>query len=214
MKVGLILSGGLDSTTVLYKLINEGYEVTAISFYYGQKASKELMYAQKTCTKLNIKHLIINLEQLQKIFNISSIINTEKDDTSTPKNTVVPSRNTILLELATAYAITNDLKEIYCGVHKGDATDYPDTTPEFIEQINNLNKVNNYTYIPIKAPFINMSKKEVVHQAIKLEVPFNETWSCYINTEKPCGKCYSCITRQEAIKQANKELKEEQQCTN
>ena len=82
----------------------------------------------------------------------------------------------------------------------------PDTTPTFLKQINELNKVNNYEYIPIKAPFINLEKWEVAKIAIRLNVPFEDSWSCYLGGEEPCGECYSCKTRNEAIEKAMKEL--------
>ena len=123
-----------------------------------------------------------------------------------PYNTVVPSRNTILLELATAFAISNDCKEVYYGAIKGDVGDYPDTTPQFLEKINELNKVNNYEYIPIFAPFVDKEKVEVVKIALQLNVPIEQTWSCYLGGEEPCGECFSCRAREEAINQAKKEL--------
>ena len=158
--VVLILSGGLDSSTLLYKLLNEGNKVTALSFNYGQKAAIE-----------------------------------------------IPSRNTILLELATAFAISNNKEEVYYGAIKADVGDYPDTTPEFLEKINELNKVNNYEYIPVCAPFIDTDKKDVVKLALKLGVPIEKTWSCYVNNDgTPCGECFSCKSRIKAIEEAKKEL--------
>ena len=206
-KIVLILSGGLDSTTVLFQLLSENKTVIAISFNYGQKASKELQYAKKTCEKLEVKHEIIDISTLKPCFQSSSIVNEEENDTSTPYNTVVPSRNTILLELATAYAISNNANAVYCGIQKGDYNDYPDTRPIFLDKINSLNQVNNYRYIPIYAPLYDLSKTEVVLKALQLGVPLDETWSCYNQTETPCGECYSCKTREKAIKEAKEILK-------
>ena len=202
----LILSGGFDSTTLLYKLINEGKQVTCLSFNYGQKASKELEYAKRTCRKLNIKHEIFDISSILDLLKWSSLIDPSNKQVKQPQNTVVPSRNTILLELATAYAISNNQDEIYYGAIKGDINDYPDTTPEFLKQINELNKVNNYTYIPIHAPFINLEKWEVAKIALTLKVPFEDSWSCYLGGEEPCGECFSCKGRIEAIEKAKKEM--------
>ena len=94
------------------------------------------------------------------------------------------------------------------GAIKGDVGDYPDTTPEFLKQINELNKVNNYEYIPVKAPFIEKEKYEVVLEALKLGVPLDKTWSCYVGGDEPCGECYSCQSRIKAIEKAEKILKE------
>ncbi len=205
-KTVLILSGGFDSTTLLYKLLNEGKDVVALSFNYGQKASKELEYAKRTTSKLGIEHFIFDISTILELLKWSSLIDEDNNKVEAPQNTVVPSRNTILLELATAFAISNNCNEIYYGAIKGDINDYPDTTPTFLKQINELNKVNNYEYIPIKAPFINLEKWEVAKIAIQLKVPFEDSWSCYLGGEEPCGKCYSCKTRNEAIIKARKEL--------
>lgn len=206
IKSVLILSGGFDSTTLLYKLLNEKKDVVCLSFDYGQKASKELEYAKRTTKKLGIEHHIFDISSILEILKWSSLIDKTNNQVKAPQNTVVPSRNTILLELATAFAISNNCDEIYYGAIKGDVNDYPDTTPTFLKQINELNKVNNYEYIPIKAPFINLEKWEVAKIAIRLNVPFEDSWSCYLGGEEPCGECYSCKTGNEAIEKAMKEL--------
>ena len=207
--VVLILSGGLDSTTLLYKLLNEGKNVTALSFNYGQKANIEIYRASEICELNNVTHHIFDIYNIMSMLSWSSLINENNDEVFEPYNTVVPSRNTILLELATAFAISNDKDAVYYGAIKGDVGDYPDTTPEFLKQINELNKVNNYKYIPIYAPFIDTDKKDVVKLALKLNVPIEKNWSCYVNNDgTPCGECFSCKARIEAIEEAKKELME------
>lgn len=207
--VVLILSGGLDSTTLLYKLLDEGKSVTALSFNYGQKANHELSCAKEICENLGVEHHIFDISTILNLLKWSSLIDENKTNVYVPQDTVVPSRNTILLELATAFAISNDKDAVYYGAIKGDVGDYPDTTPEFLHQINELNKVNNYKYIPIYAPFVDKEKYEVVMEALKLNVPLEKTWSCYVNTEEPCGECFSCKARIEAIEIAEKMLKED-----
>lgn len=201
-KVILILSGGIDSTTLLYSLIDKNYDIIALSFNYGQKAVEELRRANKICKLNNIKHEIIDIKDLATVFSSSSLINENNRNTDSPSDTVVPSRNTILLSLATAYAISNNCSEIYYGAIKDDVGDYPDTTLEFLKQMNELNKVNNYEYIPIKAPFINYSKEEVIRKALEYDVPIDLTFSCYQPNEdnSPCGECISCKSRIKAIK--------------
>lgn len=204
--VVLILSGGLDSTTLLYKLLNEGKRVTALTFNYGQKGNKEIECAKNICKELNIEHHVFDISSILEILKWSSLIDENNNTVERPENTVVPSRNTILLELATAFAISNKLDAVYYGAIKGDVGDYPDTTPEFIEKINELNKVNNYFYIPVFAPFVNKEKYEVVKEAMELNVPLEKTWSCYLGGEEPCGECFSCKGRIEAIKKAKEIL--------
>jgi 7-cyano-7-deazaguanine synthase len=206
-KAVLILSGGFDSTTLLYKLIDEGKDVVCLSFNYGQKASKELEYAKRTCNKLNIHHEIFDISSILDMLKWSSLIDPSNKQVEQPQNTVVPSRNTILLELATAYAISNNCDGVYYGAIKGDIGDYPDTTPVFLEQINELNRVNNYQYIPIFAPFIELEKWEVAKIALELNIPLEDSWSCYLGGDEPCGECFSCKTRIEAIQRAKNEMR-------
>ena len=196
----LILSGGLDSSTLLYKLLNEGHNVTALSFNYGQKAAIELERAHEICQMNDVDHFIFDIQNIVDLLS-SSLTDKDNDNVQEPSNTVVPSRNTILLELATAFAISNNLDEVYYGAIKADIGDYPDTTPEFLKQINELNKVNNYEYIPVCAPFINTDKKDVVKLALELGVPIEKTWSCYVNNDgTPCGECFSCKSRIKQLK--------------
>ena len=204
--VVVILSGGLDSTTVLYKLLDEGKNPIALTFNYGQKATKEINCAKEICEEKGVEHHVFDISSILDLLNASSLIDKDNNNLEEPENTVVPSRNTILLSLATAFAISNDRKAVYYGAHKGDENDYPDCTPEFLNQMNELNKVNNYDYIPIYAPFIHVEKSEVVKEAIRIGVPIEKTWSCYVNEEEPCGVCFSCVTRQNAIDTALKEL--------
>lgn len=205
-KVVLILSGGLDSTTLLYYLLNKDKDVVCLTFNYGQKGKKELECAKDICRELNVEHYVYDISSILDILKFSSLIDEDNSKVEIPQDTVVPSRNTILLELATAFAITNDCKEVYYGAIKGDTIDYQDTTPQFLKQINELNKVNNYKYIPVKAPFIDKEKFEVVKISLELNVPLEKTWSCYLGGDEPCGECFSCKSRIEAIEIAKKEL--------
>ena len=137
-EVVLILSGGLDSSTLLYKLLDEGNAVTALSFNYGQKASIEIERAAEICKMNDVDHFVFDIQNIVDLLS-SSLTDKDNDNVEEPRNTVVPSRNTILLELATAFAISNDKEEVYYGAIKADDGDYPDTTPEFLEKINELN---------------------------------------------------------------------------
>ena len=185
--VVLILSGGLDSSTLLYKLLNEGNKVTALSFNYGQKAAIEIERAAEICKMNDVPHFVFDIQNIVDLLS-SSLTDSDNDNVEEPKSTVVPSRNTILLELATAFAISNNKEEVYYGAIKAD-------------------KVNNYEYIPVCAPFIDTDKKDVVKLALKLGVPIEKTWSCYVNNDgTPCGECFSCKSRIKAIEEAKKEL--------
>ena len=202
MRNVLILSGGFDSTTLLYKLLNENKGVICLSFDYGQKAKKELECAKNITSKLDIEHHIYDISSILELLKASSLIDRTNNNVYQPKQTVVPSRNTILLELATAFAISNNCEAVYYGAIKGDTTDYPDTTPDFLKQINELNKVNNYTYIPVYAPFIELEKWEVAKIGLSLNVPYDLTWSCYQQGETECGSCFSCQAKIKALEKA------------
>ena len=191
--VVLILSGGLDSSTLLYKLLNEGNNVTALSFNYGQKAAIEIERAAEICKMNDVPHFVFDIQNIVDLLS-SSLTDQDNDNVEEPA-------------LATAFAISNNKEEVYYGAIKADVGDYPDTTPEFLEKINELNKVNNYEYIPVCAPFIDTDKKDVVKLALKLGVPIEKTWSCYVNNDgTPCGECFSCKSRIKAIEEAKKEL--------
>ena len=120
----IIYSGGLDSTTLLYWIISQGYEVSALSIEYGQKHKKEIEFAKAHCKKLGIPHRIINLDSLNPIFNKSSLIGSDKipDGTYAEENmssTVVANRNMIFLSIAIADAISEDADTVFYGAHGG-----------------------------------------------------------------------------------------------
>src|SRR3990167_8293997 len=138
LKAVTLLSGGLDSTTLLYDLLDKGLEVYPLSFNYGQKHSKELVMAQLTCSKLKLPFKVLDLSILGEIAPSSLT----RQDFEIPKGhyadesmkqTVVPNRNMVLLSLAISYAIGLRASYVYYGAHSGDHTIYPDCRPEFVE---------------------------------------------------------------------------------
>jgi len=211
MKSIIILSGGLDSTTLLYTLLSEGKEVYALSFYYGQRHDKELEYAKKTCKKLGVNHKVIDLFSIHSLIDNSSLTgNIEvpegeyKDESM--KSTVVPNRNMIFASIAIGYAINIGADELALGVHSGDHDIYPDCRPEFIEALRNIAKIANYEQVDIYTPFLNISKTDIVKIGIELNIDYSLTWTCYKGNERACGKCGSCVERLEAF--ANNNLKD------
>jgi 7-cyano-7-deazaguanine synthase len=205
-KAVCILSGGMDSTTLLYDMVKK-YKVEAISFDYGQKHFKELRYARKTCEKLGVKCVSV------KIPNILGGNALTEDTIDVPeghyadanmKTTVVPNRNSIFINLAIGYAISIGATVVGYGAHAGDHTIYPDCRPVFLEAMREVAKLCDYTPIEIYAPFINMTKGEVAVLGKELGVDFDLTWSCYKGGEEHCGKCGTCVERIEALKEAFK----------
>lgn len=208
MKIIVILSGGLDSTTMLYRLIADSHSVKAISFLYGQKHFKELEMAKKTCEKLGIEHNIIDITSITKFISNSSLTSEQPVpqghyEDENMKKTVVPSRNSIMAMIANGYAVNIDYDAIALGVHAGDHAIYPDCRPEFIDALRELLKVNNFKSIYVWAPFLKMNKTSILTQGIKLGVDYSLTWTCYEGKKEACGKCGSCQERLEAFKENN-----------
>lgn len=204
-KIVVVLSGGMDSTVLLYQLYNEGHTVSAISFNYGQRHKRELEYAAQTCQRLGIKHEIVDMSGLAKILPGSS-----QTDPTVPvpsghyaeesmKKTVVPNRNMIMLSIAIAYTITHECETVAFAVHAGDHAVYPDCRGEFVEAMNAAAELCDWKEVEIVAPFINDSKANIVRIGAVENVPFDETYSCYAGKETHCGRCGTCIERREAF---------------
>lgn len=202
-----ILSGGLDSTTLLYKLIKEGKEVKAISFNYGQKHSRELEQAKKTCEKLGIEHKVIDISFIKEIVSNSSLTG----DIPTPhghyaaenmKKTVVPNRNMIMASIAIGWAVNEEYDEVAMGVHAGDHTIYPDCRPEFVEALRHIASIANFKSISVYTPYLYLDKGDIAIEGTNLGVDYSLTHTCYEGTEIPCGLCGACQERKEAFEKA------------
>jgi 7-cyano-7-deazaguanine synthase len=206
-KCVIILSGGIDSTTLLYQLVSKKKNVYALTFNYGQKHSKEIECAKKTCRVLNVPHKILNLQSLSSsgLFGESSLTSSvpipegHYADESM-KSTVVPNRNMIMLSMAIAYAISLNAKSVYYGAHAGDHAIYPDCRPIFVDNMKKVAEVCHYYPVSIETPFVNIDKGQIVEIGNKLKVDYSKTWTCYKGEEKACGKCGSCVERLEAFK--------------
>lgn len=204
MKTILIYSGGMDSTTLLYKLLRDGDRVQCISFNYGQRHGKELFAARKICKKLNVPHKIIDIRALKNLMSGSALTSKipvpeghYKD--STMKLTVVPNRNMIFIALAIAAAVSQKFDRVAIAVHAGDRAIYPDCRPVFIKRMDAVSKIANYESIDVYAPFLNMTKRRIARIGRRLGVPYEDTWTCYKGLSRPCGKCGACMEREEAL---------------
>ena len=194
MKKSLLLfSGGLDTTTLLYWLIEEGVPVQCLGFDYGQQAIAELEHAKTTCEKLNVKYEIMDLKNL----NINGELG-EGGNIGNKTDIIIPNRNSIFLAIATNYAIQNGCSNVYIGSKLGQPACL-DEQPPFLEQYNELNKVSDITEVTVKAPLIYMDLLEVIDLALSLDVPLTDTWSCFSNSDKKCGICGNCKVMPEAI---------------
>ena len=204
-KTVIVLSGGLDSTTLLYHLIDEGHEVKAISADYDQRHTRELEFAAEQCALCNIEHRIIDLRSLTPIFSSSSLTNSSLQIPSgeyqdgTIQLTTVPNRNMIFLSIAIGWAINLKFNAVAFGAHASLTTNYPDCTVEFAQAMDATAQTCDWSQIRVLSPFIEWSKGDIVRRGLELGVPYALTWSCYEGTASPCGKCSTCIDRHQAF---------------
>lgn len=205
----IIVSGGLDSITLLYDKAET--IALAISFDYGQNHSKkELPYAEYHCQKLGIPHITIPLTFMHQYFKSSLLEGAEAIpeghyEEENMKSTVVPFRNGIMLAIATGIAESHELKRVYIANHGGDHTIYPDCRPEFIDAMDKATSAGTFVDVRVEAPYTNISKADIVRRGTALGINYAKTWSCYKGSEIHCGKCGTCVERKEAFADAGVE---------
>lgn len=207
-EVILLLSGGIDSTTLLAQLTNEGRRVRALSFDYGQRHGIELDYARKNAEKYGvISHVLINIDYVQMAH--SNLLTAPESDISLEQRTginpyYVPGRNLLMLSHASAYAETMNISHIYFGVNADDGLRFDDCSSAFLLILNQLWKNCAKTKnIEVLLPFITLSKVAVIEKARELGVDLNRTISCYNpKNDVPCTECLSCFLREEALRKA------------
>ena len=201
----LIYSGGMDSTVLLYKLLNDNYTVRCLSIDYGQKHKRELNYAKSLCEQVSVEHKIIDLTSVTELLSNSSLINPEQAipqghyEKESMKATVVPNRNMILLSLATAWAINCKASSVSYAAHAGDHTIYPDCRESFANGMNEVMQLCDWHSVKLNRPFVDMTKAEICKLGALLQVPYEKTWSCYQGNELHCGRCGTCVERREAF---------------
>ena len=205
MRTVLLLSGGMDSTTLLYQLLEQGHEVLAVSFdYHSKHNAKEIEMAKWHTDKLGINHAIIDLGFINDLFT-SDLLQSGGDipeghyEDEVMKRTVVPFRNGILLSIATGYAESEDADCVAIASHAGDHAIYPDCRPEFNNAINEAMIRGTYKQVRLYTPFADISKKDIAKIGLSLGVDYDKTWSCYKGEDEPCGKCGTCVERRLAL---------------
>lgn len=203
-KCVIVLSGGPDSATVAYWAKKQGYQIYPITFNYGQIAVKETQSAQKIAEKLATTTKIIDLSALKEIFSgVTSLCNTDIPLTSEfSAPIIVPFRNAIFLSAAVAYAVSVGADKIFYGAQGSDEPFYPDCRREFYEAFEKAARLGTCQEISIQAPFSGMRKSDLFKIGQQLGVPFEATWSCYLDGTKHCGLCESCVNRKKAFQEA------------
>jgi 7-cyano-7-deazaguanine synthase len=213
----VLLSGGLDSTTVLAMAKQEGFETYALSFDYGQKHRVELESAKLVAAQLGAHaHVIAKIDL--RIFGTSALTS----DIPIPKGrnmeemgqdipvTYVPARNTVFLSFALAWAEVLGTGDIFLGVNALDYSGYPDCRPEFIEAYEKMANLatkagtEKLTTAHIHAPLIKLSKREIIQEGLALGVDYGLTSSCYDPSpdREACGQCDSCLLRLKGFSEA------------
>jgi 7-cyano-7-deazaguanine synthase len=203
-KAVVVYSGGMDSFTLLHKVKQQGFEVFALSFNYGQRHAVELTVAANVCKDLGLNHKVVDISSINSLIGGSSLTS----DIDVPeghyeeesmKATVVPNRNMILLSLAVGYAVSIESTKVFYGAHSGDHAIYPDCRPEFVNRMNDVCKIANYEEVEIVTPYLDQSKIEILAEGLAMKLDYRNTWTCYNGRGKSCGKCGACQERLEAF---------------
>lgn len=212
----VLLSGGLDSTTVLAIAKSRGFDPYALSFRYGQRHAVELEAARRVATAIGVeRHVVAEIDL--RVFGGSSLT----ADIAVPKHddaadltdeipvTYVPARNTIFLSFALAYAETVGAKDIFIGVNALDYSGYPDCRPEYIAAYETMANLATRagvegSSLTIHTPLIEMTKAQIVQAGLALGVDYGMTSSCYDPSAagQPCGQCDSCLLRLKGFAEA------------
>jgi len=217
-KAVVLLSGGLDSSTVLALAKERGHDVVALTFDYGQRHDKEIDSARAVAEAMGAtEHIVLSLplgplldSSLTRADAAVPEGRSKSDMSSGIPSTYVPSRNIIFLSVAASIAESIGAGSVFIAANAVDFSGYPDCTPEFVDAFQAMLRVGTKAgkegrSITVEAPVIGMTKTEIVREAVRLNVPLGLTWSCYKGGERACGRCDSCLLRLEGFRQAGVE---------
>ncbi len=206
----VLLSGGLDSTTLAYLLDAYGFQLYALSFRYGQRHERELAAARAVAQRLNVvEHRLVTVDLAQ--WGGSSLVGAgdiPSGETRGIPSTYVPVRNLVFLSIAHAYAEAIEADAVAIAVSQVDYSGYPDCRGEFLaayQQAADLASrrfVETGRRIPVLAPFLDVPKSGIVRLGLRLGVDYSLTWSCYRGGKRPCQQCDSCRLRAQAFAEA------------
>lgn len=218
MRALVLSSGGVDSTTCIGIAVHRyGKEnVSTVSVFYGQKHQKELKQADKIAKYYGVAHYELDLSNVMQFSNCPLLAKSTEaikhksyaqqiaEDGEGMVSTYVPFRNGLLLSAVASLASSiypQEECEIYIGAHADDAAGqaYADCSQDFTDAMSKAINIGTYNKVKIAAPLVNMNKAQVVATGLKLNVPYELTWSCYEGGEKPCGTCGTCIDRAAAF---------------
>lgn len=207
----VVVSGGLDSVTLAHLLHSEGYDLHLLAVDYGQRHIREIDHARRCSERLGTSFDVADISGVGRLLGGSALT----DEVEVPHGhyaaenmavTVVPNRNAIMLSIAYGVAVAREAALVATAVHAGDHYVYPDCRPRFIEAFDEMQRqaVEGFgdESLHLHAPFIGMTKARIVAVGARLEVPYEDTWSCYEGGGLHCGLCGTCTERKEAFQLA------------
>ncbi|HLF18328.1 MAG TPA: 7-cyano-7-deazaguanine synthase QueC [Candidatus Omnitrophota bacterium] len=210
-KAVVLLSGGLDSATILYYAKHSGYTPHCLIFNYGQRHRKEIEAAKRIAAQAGCDYRLVGISLpwrgsslLDKRMRLPT---RKKIDPQKIPSTYVPARNIIFLSFAVSYAEAIGARAVFIGANAIDYSGYPDCRPQFFrsfEQVVRSGMKSGVEGSPIKiiAPLVRKTKAQIVRLGKRLKVPYERTWSCYQGGKTPCGVCESCRLRQKGFEEA------------
>ncbi len=215
MKALVLFSGGVDSSTCLALAVKKygKDDVLALSISYGQKHSREIEASDRVAGFYGTEHIYLDLTPIFKYSDSSLLVQSTAEiprqsyaqqiaeGGGRPVSTYVPFRNGLFLSSAASIALSKGCEIIYYGAHSDDAAGnaYPDCSSRFNDAMNEAIVAGSGGMIRVEAPFIGMTKAEVVRTGLDMGVPYEYTWSCYEGGDTPCGRCATCIDRAKAF---------------
>ncbi|MDD4956480.1 MAG: 7-cyano-7-deazaguanine synthase QueC [Candidatus Omnitrophica bacterium] len=204
----VLISGGMDSAVALYSAMRK-YDCKALIFDYGQKSRREIAFARELAKRAGVEYHVLKIDMPWKGSALLDEAVAVPDDGASSDGripaTYVPARNMIFLSFGVSFAEAAGAEAVFIGAHQMDFSNYPDCRSEFLDAFGEMVKKGTKAGVErgsvnIVAPLINMTKKEIVEEGIRLGVPFELTWSCYAGGERPCGRCESCVFREKAFR--------------
>lgn len=211
MKAVVLLSGGLDSTVCLKRAVDEDGACLALTFNYGQKAAKkEIAAARKIAKKLKVKHEVVDLRWLGEL-GVSALTapkakvpelgpGADKEaQRQAARNVWVPNRNGVFVNIAAAFAEARSLDTIVAGFNRDEATMFPDNSIQYIAAANSALRFSTLTGITLESYTAYLSKKEIVKLGREIGAPLEMAWSCHLGGVRPCRRCQSCVSFNNAM---------------
>ncbi len=202
----MVLSGGMDSTTMLHDYAER--IALAVTFYYGSNHNaREIDCARYNCALLGIELVEVKMDFIGRLFNSSLLSGADAIPEgdyadANMRSTVVPFRNGIMLAAAAGLAESRGLHTVMLANHSGDHSIYPDCRPGFVDAMSRAISEGTYDHISIFAPYTGMTKTEIAARGAQLGIDYAHTYSCYKGGERHCGRCGTCRERREALRDA------------